>query len=641
MKTTPSQQQAILSQKSSVLVAAAGSGKTFTIIEKVAHLLKNGIQPSQILVTTYTKKAGEEIRLRLGKRMGHPVKGLVADTLHGIGASLLREFHVEAQISADFVILEGALTHLEVTRLCRQELLKLAEAADPDTLKLMDAYDFHASVRLMTQLIQQRNNLNLDHFSYKSTLEKVLAIYKNTKAEKALLDFQDLESELLKILSIAEVLKKLQERFLWIIVDEFQDINPVQWKILSQLYAPSKNKLMIVGDPRQSIYRFRGADPSLFDHVSSLILKNAGESFYLNDNFRSAPEVIDFINELSPKIFPQTYPDLVCQNTKIQGEVCLHTLSGEKLDEVRAQEVEWVIGRIVQLQNEGRSLDEMTLLFKTRNQVSRYEEALQAHKIPYKTTDGESLLEKPECISLCWALKKILLQESSFLNEALSYTPFKNFQWDIPHESLGFLPTFFEKVSALYPSSQQSLLEAFQKLVENLLSIGIDNLGALVEVLEILRQEKVQISSPTTSDLADSPPESVQLMTIHGSKGLEFPIVFLCDIGARSRTTQRLFLQDQHGHIHLRDFDEQSAGLVHKLAKSLEFEKCEEIEKMEDGLETDRLLYVALTRAAEKLFLPLPPLSKTAKRKLIKNTQKESATGTKSWKDYLHETLGN
>ncbi len=638
MKVTDSQQQAIQSNHSTVLIAAAGSGKTFTIIEKVAQLLQSGLDPSQLLITTYTKKAGEEIRLRLSKRLGHTVKGLLADTLHGIASSLLREFHQEAQLPSDFVILEGALAHLEVTRLCRQELLKLAESGDAETLKLIEAYDFHPAVRLMISLIQQRNNLNLENFSYKSILEKLLAIYKTHKIEKALLDFQDLETEFLKLISnpqTSKVSKTLQERFQWIIVDEFQDINPIQWKIISQIYQPSLNKLMIVGDPRQSIYRFRGADPSLFDHVSSLIMKNGGESFYLNDNFRSAAPVIDFVNQLSPKLFPQIYPDLICHNDKVAGDVVIHELSGEKMDEIREDEVRWVISQILEIKDQGRPLDDITLLFKTRNQVSRYEEALKTHAIPYQTSDGESLLEKAESITLCWALKKILLKESAFLDEALSYTPFKDFDWNVSHDSLNFLSTFFEKAASLYTTSQHPMIFAFQTLSENLIKMGIENLSSLVEVLEILRQEKVQIPAAIPEKEIQG---GVKLMTIHGSKGLEFPIVFLCDIGARPRSTQRLFLQDAQGRIHLRDFDEQSSGLVHKLSKSLEFEKCEEIEKIEDQLETDRLLYVALTRAVEKLFLPLPPLSKTAKRNLTKGTKTSKPL---SWKDYLHEAIGN
>ncbi len=621
---TPSQKAAInYFEGDSAVMAAAGSGKTFVLVEKVATLISHGVKLENILISTFTKKAGEEIRERVGQRLKLSPKQkslLRADTLHGIAAELLRE----NKRHQNFQILEGAFSRLEIIRTVRENLLRLAEEHSPEAVAGIERFDFHPAVHFFTDLLSKKHKIT-ENFPYFKLLSELDRIYTEKKREKNLLDFQDLETELLQLLSNASILEFYQKKFQWIIIDEFQDINPVQWQILSRLHDPLKNKLVIVGDPRQSIYRFRGADPSLFSRVTQEIQNHGGKLFHLNENFRSSPEIISFVNQMNTTLFSESYPSLVPTKEDLKGKVETFLLQKGNADHSRQEEAHWVTHKILSLKKEGWENNSFCVLVRTRNIIPYFEEIFQKSDIPYETSDGTSLLEQPEILSILFFLKQILLPEDSFLREGLSHSPLAALKIDDfpqnPWEE--FISKIFENSLPLFHHPKSiAHVKAFKELVHQLETLGVSNLSSLIETIEALRHEKALIPSPTEV----SSKNAVKLMTVHGSKGLEFPIVFLCDIAGRRRSSQRFFVKNEKGEIILKDNTE-SQGLKHKMTKSSLFEELEEKEKAEEEAESARLLYVAITRPIRYLFLPLPPPPKTKARK-------------KEWAQSLHENFG-
>ncbi|QQR80410.1 MAG: ATP-dependent helicase [Deltaproteobacteria bacterium] len=606
---TPAQEEVVSFMGNTAIVAAAGSGKTFTIVEKIASLIQKGTSLDQFFIATFTKKAGEEIKRRLAKRLSlsdHQARQLKADTLHGLATDILREHNSELKLPENFQILEGSLSKIDLLKLIRTRLLDWAESGNPQAIQLIDRYDFHKSVKLLLDLMLSQNTKI--SFEYSDLLTKLTEEFLIKKRSQGFLDFQDLEIECLKLLDQPEFQKKLQQRFSWIIIDEFQDTSPIQWDIISKIWSLD-NHLVIVGDPRQSIYRFRGANPHLFTEVTSLIEKRDGKIFYLNDNFRSGSKIIEFVNEISHQIFP-TLPDMLYASSKEDDFVESHLMESGKIAETRSAETLWIAEKIRSLHEMGFQWKDIVLLFRTRKAIPIFTDVLKSQNIPYQTKDEKTLLELNEYIQVTFLLKKLLYPDDAFFEEAFRYTFINPILWneirndfEKTQDLKEFLKIFFSKISESFLQKSQIYLQALHELFENLILLGSKSLKDLVDHLEILKDEKALIPSP----VEESSEEAVQLMTVHASKGLEFEAVFLCDLAGRKTSSQRLYLKDEDGKIHLRDFDEsESIGLQHKLAKSLAFEKCETQEKEEEIQESNRLLYVALTRAIRYLGMALP-----------------------------------
>ncbi len=647
-RLTPAQKAVVDFTGNAAVIAAAGSGKTFTLVEKIASLVESGVTLDRFFISTFTKKAGEEIRKRLEKRLGlasAQSRALNADTLHGLAANLLKENTDLLKLPRDFQILEGALSKIDLLKLIRTRLLEWAEGGDSQTIHLIERYDFHKAVKLLWEILL--STPRIPPFEYEPLARRLFDEFTLKKRAQAFLDFQDLELEALRLLENDKARASIQKRYSWIIIDEFQDTSPLQWDIISRIWGP-ENRLVIVGDPRQSIYRFRGADPHLFSKVSRLIQESGkGQVFYLNENFRSRAEIIRVVNKVSARLFNQEgdpenemMPPLVAaaellEETLEQTMDCVecHLLESGKIAETRASESTWLSEKIQALHHGGIAWNRIALLFRTRRAIPLFADALKARNIPYQTQDEKTLLERPEALRISFLLKKLLHPQDAFYEEAFRYTLIDPLLWEEIRRDFErktdlqtFLDSFFSKLGAHVPEASKPYLDALQVLADNLVLLGARSLEELVSHWEILREEEAIIPSPPPTPHEDS----VSLMTIHASKGLEFDAVFLCDLMGRRTSFQRLYAKDQNGHIHLRDFDaEESVGLKHRLAKSLAFEACEKRENEEEDRESRRLLYVALTRAIRYLGMALIP-------------PKSSKKGTyKDWKDYLHEALGD
>ncbi|MBI3541160.1 MAG: ATP-dependent helicase [Deltaproteobacteria bacterium] len=617
----------------SAILAAAGSGKTFVIVEKVAFLVeKQKIPLEKLLVVTFTDKAGNELRERIGHRLklsNAKLNQAFIGTLHSFAADRLRVDGTQLSLSPNFRVMEDFIASLDRLQAIRRSFLKIAAQA-PETdatqeaVALLERYGLERSIRFLKDL---KNPESFSDFPYPHLFDQIEREYQDSKMKRNLLDFDDLEAFFLKLLSDPVYQKKQQQHYQWIIVDEFQDINPAQWKILSLLHNPHSNRLVIVGDPRQSIYRFRGSDPSLFKKVSEKIKKEKGQLFELRENFRSANEILQVVNQISQALFTDLhfpFSPMVAHKTHTGCVERIFLTEGGGANESRREEAALVTDRLLALHQQGHAWRQMALLFRTKKAIQAYELQLKQKNIPYETSAGEPLLERPEILILLYALRRFLTNDASslqFIEEVLKGTPLESFSFLLPIDPIDFFITsFFEQGGPHFTDPEVTRnIQAFQTLIENLMTYGIHDLKTLLETLQALRDQDAMVSCPPPKkgDL-----DVVRLMTVHGAKGLEFPVVFLCDLKARSASSNSLYMKDDDGGILLRDPEQETGGLKETLKKNDSFERREQKEKEEQIEESKRLLYVALTRATERLILPLP-------------TEKKSKGNAESWAKWI------
>jgi len=635
-KRTPHQQSAVVYfEGDSAILAGAGSGKTTVLVEKVATLVEKLHVPlSRILVVTFTEKAAGEMKGRIAKRLGagiHDLDPLSIGTIHGTASDLLRRFGAPIGVDPEFSIMNEFLSNLERLRTVRGKFLELIEARHPEALEAVERLGLRESLRFFLKRLGRAPAEGLDG-PYAGAFREIGSSYRSRKEKLKMLDFDDLETSLLALLERKEERNTLSQLFDWILVDEFQDTSPIQWKILSHLHRPPKNKLVIVGDPRQSIYRFRRADPSLFLKIAREIQDEGGRLFHLNENFRSAPEVVEFVNLVSAPLFEEHYPPLVATRQDLAGHVDRLSIPVDGLArEIRKSEAKGVADHLTELRRQGHLWKSMALLFRTRHAVSHYVAVLKDAEIPYRASMGESLLERPEVIATTFLLKKCASppdREKSFIETALSHTPLAGFPPPDAGAAISpWIETFFAGIISLFEPEVHRNLEAFKNLILDLVRLDISDLNSLIDNLASLREEGARIPCPSADDgLGDA----VTLMTVHASKGLEFPIVVLCDLAAKpsfSARSRGTYVESSGGEIVLKEKDKDATGLKDRLVKGERFSDLEGREKEEEFEESKRLLYVALTRAKERLVLPLPlPLEKKTRK---------GQTRSADWSDWL------
>jgi ATP-dependent exoDNAse (exonuclease V) beta subunit len=334
--------------------------------------------------------------------------------------------------------------------------------------------------------------------------------------------------------------------------------------------------------------------------------KNGGKLLELAENFRSAREVVAFVNAIGEPLFAEKFPPMKAIRTDGGGVERLWIEDGPA-GEFRAAEATAVVRRFKELRAEGHLWKTMALLFKTRKAVPAYEEALKAEGVPYRTSLGEPLLERPEILTLLfWMQKRAGASESetAFLKTALQHSVLKGFSEDLELNPLSaYLDGFFDKVQPLFPETVHRNLKAFQNLTRDLMSLGVGHLKALVQNLRTLREEEARIPCP---DAVDDKADAVSILTVHGAKGLEWPIVAVCDLKAGPARQASLYLSNDDGDLLLKEGDLSASGLKTPLIKTEAFTDKENREREEGLEESKRLLYVALTRARDRLILPLP-----------------------------------
>lgn len=365
-----------------LVIAGAGSGKTRTLIYRVAHLIDSGAAPENILLLTFTRKASQEMLWRAGQLLNESCNRVVGGTFHGIANMLLRRHGGYLGFTSSFTIIDRADAEGIINLLKSSLGLSGKEKQFPSKRILINMISgsVNKSRDLEDLVFEQYSHLS-DHVDEILTLKKH---YSEFKIDHGLMDYDDLLVNWKRLLEeIPEARQAISSRYTHIMVDEYQDTNLIQADIV-RLLASEHNNVMVVGDDSQSIYSFRGADfynimrfPKVFENTK--IIK-------LEENYRSTQPILTLTNDIIRNATEKYTKTLF---SKIEGDVLPKLYGG--LDE-RA-EAAFVAGKIKKLHDEGTPLEQIAVLFRSGFHSYKLEVELTSNGFDFEKRGGLKLTE--------------------------------------------------------------------------------------------------------------------------------------------------------------------------------------------------------------------------------------------------------
>ena len=564
----PQQLQAVTSTKGPILVlAGAGSGKTKVIIQRIAWLIQvEQVLPAEILAVTFTNKAALEMQERLKDELRGQQKGVQLSTFHSLGVQLLREHIDQLGYRSNFVIYDTQ---------DQQSVIKgIMEDHDLEDSVLIDAKGVHYEIG------QAKNRgLGPDHFlqqrdsNRSNQVGQVFAEYQRVLKGCNAIDFDDILLLTLKLFEEhSEAMEPIRERYHYLMVDEYQDTNRVQYQLMCHLCQRHRN-LCVVGDDDQSIYGWRGADiRNILDFERDF---PEAKIIRLEQNYRSTPTILKAANQVISQN-PQRMPKELWSQ-KPTG-VPLEWIEGK--DE--AEELELVARRIkIQILRHGRSHSDYAILFRSNFQSRLIEETLRDSGIPYQVIGGTSFYERKEVKDALAYLKvihnhsdevslhriinyprrgigKTSLIQANYYCQLLRKPLFEICKQArqhsrIPTEAAMSMESFAQMILRYRQRFQQEPLgEVLRELlsdvglIRNLETQKVDpktkekRVGFVLELMRGLDRfveqnpekrlrdylERVMLFTQNDRE-EESASNQVTLMTLHSAKGLEFPYVFL------------------------------------------------------------------------------------------------------------------
>jgi DNA helicase-2/ATP-dependent DNA helicase PcrA len=552
----PEQQEAVLQTDGPIIIlAGAGSGKTRVLTHKVIYLMTNKkIPPESILCVTFTNKAASEMKERI---RSHLEKGTMPwiSTFHSLCAKILRIDGEAIGFSSKFAIYDT-----------QDQIEAIKEAMNRLSISTKDfkPFSIHATIsQAKNELISAAEYPTYARGYFQETVAKIYPIYQSILKENDALDFDDLIQQTIRLFKENEqILSKYQNRFEYILIDEYQDTNRAQYMLTRLLSAKHKN-ICVVGDFSQSIYSWRGADYRNLMHFKD-DFKNT-KTFSLERNYRSTQRILDAASVIVSKNMSHPILHLWTENPEGE-EIEIFEASSEQ------DEAEFIIRKIIELNI--KNLHEVAVLYRTNAQSRVLEEVLLHHSVPYLLIGGTRFYERKE------------------IKDVLSYLRLINNPKDlISHKRAeklgkGRLQKFLDYQNSISTSLNlktidylDGILKATEYLdlyddkvvedrmrLENIkemrsVAISFPNLTDFLENVSLVEQEYSSDSQQGEKKNA------ITLMTLHAAKGLEFPVVFMVGL-------------EEGIFPHSRSLMDRS---------ELEEER--------------RLCYVGITRAREKLFL--------------------------------------
>ncbi|RRN98634.1 DNA helicase II [Pectobacterium aquaticum] len=559
------QRDAVAAPRSNLLVlAGAGSGKTRVLVHRIAWLLSvENCSPYSIMAVTFTNKAAAEMRHRIDHLIGTSQGGMWIGTFHGLAHRLLRAHHMDANLPQDFQILDSEDQLRLLKRLIRA--LNLDEKQWPPR-QAMWFINGKKDEGLRPQHIESYGN------PIEQTWQRVYQAYQEACDRAGLVDFAELLLRAHELwLNKPHVLNHYRERFTNILVDEFQDTNRIQYAWIRMLAGDSA-KVMIVGDDDQSIYGWRGAQ---VENIQLFLKDFAGaETIRLEQNYRSTSNILKAANALIAHNGGRLGKNLWTDGA--EGEPISLYCAFNELDEAR-----YVVNRIKAWQENGGTLSDNAILYRSNAQSRVLEEALLQQSMPYRIYGGMRFFERQEIKDALSYLRLIANRNDDAAFERVVNTPTRGIGdrtldvvrqtardrqltlWQstrallqekvLAGRAAASLQRFIELIDALaYETSELPLHIQTDRAIKDsgLWSMYEQEKGekgqARVENLEELvtatrqfsYQEEDQDLMPLQAFLshaaleagegqADANQDAVQLMTLHSAKGLEFPQVFI------------------------------------------------------------------------------------------------------------------
>ncbi|MBI5123475.1 UvrD-helicase domain-containing protein [Candidatus Roizmanbacteria bacterium] len=557
------QKKAVLATDGPIIIlAGAGSGKTRVLTYKVVYLMQEkNIDPEAILMITFTNKAAKEMKERMTK-YNLPAYPWIA-TFHSMCAKILRIDGKHIGLSQKFAIYDSA---------DQIEALKEAMTRLNISTKDFKPYSVHATIsQAKNELIAADEYKNFARGYFQETVAKIYPEYQKILKENDAVDFDDLIFQIIKLLQENEqTLHKYQNRFQYILVDEYQDTNRAQYMLTKLLSTKYKN-ICVVGDFSQSIYSWRGADyrnlMKFKDDFSNT------QTFALSQNYRSTQKILDAASGVISK--NKSHPVL---------ELWTENPDGEEIEIYEAQneqdEADYIIRKIAM--SDITSLTDVAVLYRTNAQSRIIEEALLHHAVPYILIGGMRFYERKEVKDVLCYLRLIANPKDSVaykraeklgkgrLVKFLAYE--KSLQIKKEEAEIEETTATIEILDDVlkytnYLDLYDEKIEEDRMRLENIkelrsVAISFPDLTDFLENVALVEQEYISDKSADGEKK-----QAITLMTMHAAKGLEFPIVFI--IGMEE-------------------------GLFPHSRSLMDREELEE---------ERRLCYVGMTRAKTKLYL--------------------------------------
>lgn len=595
----------------SLIVAGAGSGKTRVLTYRIAYLLSQGVPAGNILALTFTNKAAREMKERIQKLVGNDARYLWMGTFHSVCGRILRQYPEKLDYTKDFTIYDTTDSKSLIKAICKD--LELDDKIYKPSL-------------ILSRISNQKNKLiSPDEYGanpYHQREDKamrlyqlfdVYKLYQQRLKECNAMDFDDMLLETLRLLrEFPEVREKIQNQYQYVLVDEYQDTNHVQYLLVKELAEP-QNNICVVGDDSQSIYSFRGAD--IHNILQFQEQYPNAQLFKLERNYRSTQNIVNASNSL-----------IVNNSDRIPKEIYSEKEEGAQLIlksyEKDKDEAKGVISQIIQDHSKlGTPYSEIAVLYRTNAQSRLFEDELRNHSIPYRVYGNISFYQRKEIKDIISYLR---LAVNPLDNEALlrainiysgigsttmkkvatiakeygvAYLEVMQAPQKYGIKGISKLQTFSEKIGQLAEETMQ--LGASDIVLHALniagISLNIDdpfdkeetdriqNLQSFIQLIQDYEDTKkkennievvpineflYEVSLLTDQDESKSDSSDfVTLMTIHSAKGLEFPTVFI-------------------------------TGLENGI-----FPSSRDMEDNDSLQEERRLFYVAITRAMERCYL--------------------------------------
>lgn len=598
-----SQLEAVTSTEGFIrVIAGAGSGKTRALARRFAYLVNEiGILPGNILCVTFTNKSANEMRQRIHNLTGDNDTGYIS-TFHSFCVSVLQEDSHALQYPKSFLVLDNSDI---------DSMLKIIYEERGLTLRNMTFSKARDMIEIRKLIKEPKYYLDMLNMSLDTLRQKYLTatepsdiiFYGYLYQEKKCfgLDYNDLIKFTLYIFEQNEAVKiKWQQRLEYIMIDEFQDIDELQYKLMSVLCGYHKN-LFIVGDPDQTIYTWRGANVRYlldFDKIFPSV-----KTIMMMQNYRSTPQIVSVVNDLIDKNKFRIKKNLMPTIADGRKVICHHADTSER-------EAMWIAEQIQALHGEGTSYREITVLYRAHYITRIVEEVFLREKIPYAIYSGVQFFNRMEIKDALAYLRLIAYKDDLAFLRVVN-VPKRNLgerrikflqEYAVKHQCSLYIAletnldneifkgtkaaqfvALIENFAANYAERQISELLAailnesgYEKMLQTEGSQErLDNLAELKQSVyeyetscgeeSTLEHYLSHVALFTNNDAADNS-DKVKLMTVHSAKGLEFPYVFLCAM---------------------------NEGVFPS-------KKTDTIQKME---EERRLAFVAMTRAQKGLYL--------------------------------------
>jgi len=605
----------------SLVIAGAGSGKTRTLTYRVAYLIEQGIPAERILLLTFTNKAAREMMRRVTDLLGQELRSLWGGTFHGIGNRILRQHAQLAGYAPEFSIMDREDAKHLITACVTEAEIDTKALRFPKADVLAEVYSLAVNTH---QSVDQVLGAQFDYFANLApAIEDIRQRYVARKKKTNAMDFDDLLALWLKLLQTnAEILDHYQRRFQFILVDEYQDTNKLQSDVIDLMAARHRN-LMVVGDDAQSIYAWRGAD---FANILRFQDRYPEAKIYkIETNYRSTPEILAAANAVITANTLQ-YPKVLTA-ARQPGSKPVVVACPDPF-----QQAAFVAQRVLELREEGENLNQMAVLYRSHFHALELQLELTKRGIPFSITSGIRFFEQAHIKDVTAYLKLVanprdeiafkrvavllpgigdrgaaklwnLLDSATGASGAsLAETAptarhpmalrLQGVAGKVPRKAAAAWAQFVATMAQLEAQDTRQNAARMIHLVieagyEEYLQENYDNYRSRIEDLQQLGSFAVQFAAldefltqlalltnveAEGNQAVRTDDEQIRLSTIHQAKGLEFDIVFLimlCD---------GLFPSN----------------------RSLETTAGEEEER--------RLMYVALTRARNELYLSYPIL---------------------------------